>query len=325
MRHGADARQGIHPHRDATAAWTLAREREFEEIVAIIEEEERKRGGRETEETPQAEAFGDEELRAAVASGDIEWLRAKHAEGTLVNPIRWDGGGLLTVAVRNNRPDMLRLLLDFGFDPDERVSSGEGDWIAYSQGFPLWYCAALGRREMAVTLLERGASPNVHVDSSGSAVYSAYSHKQWEMVDLLRRHGGVVSADIAAIYRQTDLARQMVEDEARWVLPEGIVPPGKLAEEMLRFGAMGGDPEIVRMALERIDWPRDDPRWFRHLTEALSFWHHIPWLYAGNKEFDRGTYLPCFHLVLERRDPNVIGGFNRTALHEVAAMGDHVT
>jgi hypothetical protein len=165
----------------------------------------------------------------------------------------------------------------------------------------------------------------VHVDSSGSAVYSAYSHKQWEMVDLLRRHGGVVSADIAAIYRQTDLARQMVEDEARWVLPEGIVPPGKLAEEMLRFGAMGGDPEIVRMALERIDWPRDDPRWFRHLTEALSFWHHIPWLYAGNKEFDRGTYLPCFHLVLERRDPNVIGGFNRTALHEVAAMGDHVT
>jgi ankyrin repeat protein len=325
MQHGADARQGIHPHRDATSAWTLAKERGYEEIVAIIEDEERKRPVEETKDAQDAEVFGDEAARAAVASGDIEWLRAKHAAGTLVNPVRWNGGGLLTVAVRHNRPDVLRLLLDFGFDPDERVSSGEGDWVAYSQGYPLWYCAALGRRAMAETLLERGASPNMHVDSSGSAVYSAYSHKQWEMVELLRRHGGVVSADIAAIYRQSDLARQMLEDEARGVLPEGIAPPGKLAEELLRFGAMGGDPGIVRMALERIDLPRDDPRWFRHLTEPLSFWHHIPWLYAGNKEFDRGTYLPCFRLILERCDPNVIGGFNRTALHEVAAMGDHVT
>ena len=110
----------------------------------------------------------------------------------------------------------------------------------------------------------------MHVDSSGSAVYSAYSHKQWEMVELLRRHGGVVSADTAAIYRQTDLARQMLADDARGVLPDGIVSPGKpLAEELLRFGASGGDPEIVRMALERIDWPRDDPRWFRPLRSRF--------------------------------------------------------
>jgi hypothetical protein len=81
----------------------------------------------------------------------------------------------------------------------------------------------------------------------------------------------------------------------------------------------------VRMALERIDWPRDDERWFRSLAEPLSFWHHIPWLYAGNHDLDRGTYLPCFRLILERCDPNVMGGFGRTVLHEVAAMGDHVT
>src|SRR6185436_18041481 len=193
--------------------------------------------------------------------------------------------------------------------------SGEGDWVAYSQGYPLWYAAALGRREMAEILLARGADPNVHVDSSGSAVYSAYSHKQWEMVELLRRHGGVVSADTAAIYRQTDLARLMLAEDGR----------GELAEELLHFGAMGGDPEIVRMALERIDWQRDDPRWFRCLTEPLSFWHHIPWLYAGNREFERSTYLPCFRLILEHCGPNLIGGFTRTALHEVAAMGEHVT
>jgi len=313
MRHGANARHGIHPHRDATAAWTIAKERGYEEIVAIIEEEEHWRGR--ATSAPKAEA-----------TGDVAWLRARHAEGSLVNPVRWDGGGLLTVAVRHNRPEMLPLLLDFGFDPDERVSSGEGDWVAYSQGYPLWYCAALGRREMAEMLLQRGANPNIHVDSSGSAVYSAYSHKQWDMVELLRRHGGVVSADTAAIYRQTDLARHMLADEARGELPEGIVSPGKpVAEELLRFGASGGAAEIVRMALERIDWPRDDPRWFRILTEPLYFWHHIPWLYAGNRELDRGTYLPCFRLILERCDPNMIGSFGRTVLHEVAAMREHVT
>jgi hypothetical protein len=146
------------------------------------------------------------------------------------------------------------------------------------------------------------------------------------MVELLRRHGGVVSADIAAIYRQTDLARQMLADEARGALPDGIVAPGKpVAEELLNFGAGGGDPEIVRMALERIDWPRDDPRWFRILAQPLNFWHHIPWLYAGNHELDRTTYLPCFRLILERCGPNLIGGFGRTVLHEIAAMADHVT
>lgn len=70
--------------------------------------------------------------RAAVALGEADWLRARHAEETLANPITWEAGGLLTV--RHNRPDMLALLLDFGFDPDERVASGEGEGVAYSQG-----------------------------------------------------------------------------------------------------------------------------------------------------------------------------------------------
>jgi ankyrin repeat protein len=311
MQQGANARAGIHPHRDATTAWTLARERGYPEIVAVIEEEEQRRAGPASDDEPEADE--NDPPRQAVAAGDLEWVRARHAEGVLTNPIRWRDGGLLTVAVRHNRPEILALLLDFGFDPDERISEGQGDWVAYSQGFPLWQCAALGRREMAEVLLSHGADPNVHVDSSGSAVYSAYSHKQPEMVDLLRRHGGIVTADIAAIYRQTGVAREILAAD-----------PEK-AEELLRFAAMGADPEIVRIALEHIDWSRSDPRWFRHAVETLSFWHHIPWLYAGNHDLDRSTYFQCFRLILDRCDPNVTGGFGRTLLHEVASMGDHVT
>ena len=79
------------------------------------------------------------------------------------------------------------------------------------------------------------------------------------------------------------------------------------------------------MALERIDWPRDDRRWFRMLGRGLDFWHHMPWLYGTNPDLDRGSYITGFRLLVERCDPNVIGGFGRTALHEVAAAGDHVT
>src|SRR5262249_23118003 len=160
--------------------------------------------------------------------------------GRLENHVRWDDGGLLTVAVRNDRREALAFLLACGFDPDERVSLGEGDWISYSQGYPLWHAAALGRSEMAKLLLDGGANPNVHVDSSGSAVYSAYSHRQWELAELLRERGGVVSADIAAIYRHTGIARQMLLDDERGVLPPGSRSSDKpLAEELLRFAGDG--------------------------------------------------------------------------------------
>ena len=217
------------------------------------------------------------------------------------------------------------LLLDFGFDPDERVSSGEGDWVAYSQGYPLWHCAALGRREMAEMLLQRGANPNVHVDSSGSSVYSAYSHKQWDMVELLRRHGGVVSADTAAIYRQTDLARQMLADEARGA-PDGSFTGKPVAEELLRLrgerrrsGDRAHGSGTYRLAARRLAVVPDAdgaahpsgttfPGCMREIASSIA-----------------RTYLSCFRLILERCDPNLIGGFGRTVLHEVAAMGEHVT
>jgi ankyrin repeat protein len=327
MQSGADARAGIHPHRDATSALTLAHERGYDEIVAIIEEEEERRQVSRKEPDQAAQPVSDAySVHQAVASGDIQSLSTYQAHGKLVNHVRWESGGLLTVAVRNNRMEVLRFLLDHGFDPDERVASGEGDWTAYSQGYPLWYCAALSRRQMAELLLDRGANPNVHVDSSGSSVYSAYSHQQWDMAELLRSRGGIVTPDIAAIYRQTGLARQMLLDDERGVLPPAVKSANKsLAEELLRFGADGGATEIVRMALDRMDWARDDPRWFGMLSSPLSFWHHIPWLYAGNKAFEREGYLACFRLILESCNVNVLGGLGRAILHEIAAMGDWIT
>ena len=305
MRRGADARAGIWPHREATSALTLARERGFADLAAIIEEEESRR---KAQPRPRFAEHRQSEAEAAVERGDDAWLRAKHAEGAL-QP------GLLTAAVKHNRPEMLALLLDLGFDPNERERIENIEEIVWSGGRPLWTAAAAGKHAMAETLLQHGADPNLHVYAAGSSVHSAYSRRDREMVELLQRYGGKVTPDTVALYRETELARKMIAGASARDL-----------EDFLRFGAMGGDPEIVRMALERIDWTRGDQRWFWTLSEPLFLWNHVPWLRAAHPELDRGTYHECFRRILERCDPNLRQARNgQTMLHEAATCRDHVT
>ena len=417
MAHGANARVGIYPHRDATTALTLATERGDDEIVAIIRDAEGRRqeaaGG---VDTPADEVFtaiqqGNDEraialvtdepslvrarhpasevtplhvaahtlnirlvtwlldhgaevgtetrgltpldaaalstgmwghradgitrfpalaavllergapltARAAVALGKKDWLRARHAEGTLTNPIE-PAGGLLRIAVSHDRPEMLALLLELGFDPDERTRyrDVDGDEVVFTWGMPLWHCAQSGKHAMAATLLEHGADPNADVYASGTPVHTAYGRADQKMIALLEQYGGAASPEVAALYRRTDLATRLLADAA---------DKRATAEAMLGSAACGGDPEIVRLALEYVDWPRDDPRWFGVLEQPLRIWNHgsSPW---ARSDWDRATYQTCFRLLLERCDPNIRGRlprFGLTILHSVAGVRDHVT
>lgn len=330
MTHGADARTGIHPYRDITTALTLAQERGWSDIVAIIEEAGSKP---EADVTPTAMSeakptvsAAETAARDAVIRGDAAWLRARHAEGGLVYPLRWTTGGLLTLAVDHDRLDILTLLLDLGFDPNERVRIEDVEEVIYSQAMPLWHAVARGHQAMAELLLARGANPNLHTMAAGSPVYGAYSHQQWAMVDLLTRHGGLVTPDIVGHYRETDAARALIAQEDAGTLPDGMVPPGKtLAEELLWSAASGGDPEIVRLAVARLDWASDDSRWYYPMSKTLWFWNHIPWLRAGRKEFDRGTYVQCLRVILERASANLRGAHGRTMLHDVAGSDPWLT
>ena len=187
---------------------------------------------------------------AAVALGNGDWLRARHAEGALANPNE-DSGGLLSIAVHHDRREILALLLEFGLDPDERHRCSEGDDVAFSSGEPLWYCADSGRHAMARTLLEHGADPNANVEASGTPVFIAYGQGDQAMIALLERYGGVADPYVAGYFRHTDLAIRLLADAA---------DRRSTAERLLEAAACGGDPEIVRHALEHVDWPRDDPR-----------------------------------------------------------------
>ena len=118
------------------------------------------------------------------STGDVSWLEARHAEGALASQPR-----LVSHAVSSGRPEILRLLLELGLDPDE---SGRGSRASSRPdlGEPLREGARAGRFAMAEILLEHGANPNTNVYAASSAPSLAYSRQDDAMIGLLERHGG---------------------------------------------------------------------------------------------------------------------------------------
>ena len=288
MRRGADARRGIYPHRDATAALTIADDRGYDEIVAIILEEEAKRRPTREAETQSVE----------------------------------EPAGELTAAVIADRRDVLAELLAKGLDPNEPTRLTEVDGAVLSSGHPLHYCATHGKLEMARMLLEAGADPNVQVYAGGSSVFRAYMSGNTEMIALLERYGGVVDAITVGILGLEDKARQLLDaDDAGTLDPKAfghpIPPDGRIVHELLWGAAGAGQPAIVRMCLARIDQPRDASYWYNMLREPL---------YIGmrSNRAKRRAMLECFRLLLERADPSAhgdpsrgwVGG--RTLLHDLS-------
>ena len=413
---GADTRGGIWPNRDATSPRTIAEERGYDEIVALMAAHEKKRGAR------SGGALGDgmRRLRDAMMTGGEEaviavfesepglagmcppdgvtmlhraaeygslrvakWLLDHGADvnkksqpdfwrregqtpleyavwgaegsnrsasdaiaallierGANLTPLaaaalgRWDylascppeslqGKGLLQAAVRGDRPDVLRRLLEMGLDPNERMQIGQLEDQTFSSGGPLLEAVNTGRIDIARLLLAHGADPNASVFTSGSATAAAYAGgsprghaPDQAMIDLMVEHGGWIDAASVGYLRNVELARRMLQGELDPHLESGTFSGGTVEAQILWSGASGRSTEIVRMALERIDWPRDDPRWFWML------WRPLP----GHQDLDEAEQADSratFRLILERCDPNLrTAGSGQTMLHEVIAR-DH--
>jgi len=236
--------------------------------------------------------------RWAVMAGDSEWLRARHTEGTLGNPL-YAEAGLVSLAVRYDRPEILSLLLDLGFDPDERrrldLDPAEDSW-----GQPLRDCAEYGKFHMAEMLLARGADPNAHIYASGTPLFVAYGEKNTALIELMERHGGYLDAEMVGWLGLVDKARQLLSDEAAGRLRKEAVPEwaeDRPIAELLLIGGVN-HPEILQLALPHIERPRDDPWWEKKLDESCG----------------RGD-LTCLRLLLERCD---VGKCAPTILHGIA-------
>jgi len=258
--------------------------------------------------------------RSAVILGDEEFLREQTG---LIAPQDSDGW-LLSLAVDYDRPQILRMLLDLGLDPDARVRVDGEDTVTFTWGMPLYQCARCGKHAMAEMLLERGADPNGQVYASGTPLSEAYGQRDETMIALLERFGGKSNASMAGLYRRPDLARKLLDEFGDTPLPDDGFSSGPVAEQLGGGAARGGDPEILRLAMERVNIPDGDPRWNGLLQGPIGFWNHWigPWCHP---EWDRTTYLTCFKMILQRSGPpNLPLNCGATILHQIVVMGDHV-
>jgi ankyrin repeat protein len=227
-----------------------------------------------------------------------------------------EGKGVLEAAVKGNHSEVLRRLLDLGLDPDERTQVGHIAEQNWSAGGPLFQAVVLNRIEMARILLERGADPNVHVWASGSPTYRAYDGRHPEMIALLEQYGGWIDPGSAGYARQTEIARKMLAGEIDPHFEPDETYGRTVAEQLLWGGASALCAEIVGMALEQVDWTRDDPRWFWKL------WRPLP----GHEDYNvqqQAECCECFKLILARCGPHHRAtDYGQTMLHETVSR-DH--
>jgi ankyrin repeat protein len=400
MEAGADARKGIYPHRDATSALGIALDREYHEIAAIIEEEERLR--REELSCPNATVSPvQEQINRAISRGDnasvvrlleadktliqacdqqggtplhiaaeeaneemLEWLLRRHApvnkqdvhgltaldraakaadprnnnakrfsaiaklllgygtELTMRGAVAMGdtervrelaaadpaslrnidrNGGLLTIAAKHGRLEIIRLLLDLGADVDERVLLEELEVPTVSWGMPLWYAALAGDREITQVLLERGADPNANVYASGWPLRNAWSHEDDSVKRLLLAHGAKLHPYMIAEQHDVEGAKRLLAEDAS----------EELARELVVSAADHGCLAIVTLALGRLPWPATDHRWHWVLIQPIRG-------ASGDSAANDGHFACLAALLKHGIEPNV-ARYGQTAVHFAAA------
>ena len=256
MRAGADARQGIYPHRDATTSFTLARDRDYRDIVAVIEEEEQHR--REAMSCPNATVSPvQEQINRAIREGDTaEAIRLLEADESLIRACDRDGGTALHAAAGAGREEMAAWLLDRranprkqdlkGLTPLDRAALSAYPGNDAAQRFP-----AVARR-----LLYYGADVTIR---GAVALGDGERVRQLVLADpgVLRRdihwgRGGLLS--LAVNHGQIDMARLLLDlgadvDE-RTVLDE-LEEPTPSWGMPLWFAALAGQRDIAELLLDR--------------------------------------------------------------------------
>ena len=246
MEHGANARNGIYPHADATSPLTIAVERGYDEIAAIIREGEQSRGQAKGIAGQDQQAL--RELMQAIRSGDISAALARiDADPSLLDlPIR-ESWTILDVAasaaVRGHGEEkeferFAAALVERGAAMTPRAAAALGDaaWIRARHaegGLPapdggtgglLRIAVTHNRAEMLSLLLDLGLDPDERVRLEGDEVEYTWGFPLWEcaatskhgMAEILLKRGADPNAMVYAsgtpvmqAYGQRD--RKMIE------------------------------------------------------------------------------------------------------------------
>jgi ankyrin repeat protein len=254
MEAGSDARKGIWPHRDATSALGLAREREFDEIAAIIEEEEGRR--REQTSCPNATISPvQDQIGAAISRGDAAVaIRLLETDPSLINACDRDGATPLHIAAEENNAELVAWLLELRANPRKQDARGltpldRAALAAHPRNENAKRFPAIAR-----LLLERGAevtiraavalgdAPRVRdlvnadpallrqIGPGGGLLTLAVNHGQVEIIGTL--------LDLGANVDERILLEELEDPTPSWGMP-------------LWHAALAGHVEISRLLLDR--------------------------------------------------------------------------
>jgi ankyrin repeat protein len=254
MEAGADARKGIWPHRDATSAWTLARERHYDDIVSVIEEEERHR--REEMSCSNATVSpAQDQISSAIAQGDdTTAMQLLDQDRTLIHACDRDGMTPLHVAARRNRLELVTWLLErranvhkkdpseltpldhaaLGADPrNKRVERfSQVATLLLEHGAPLTVRAAVALGDLPGVRQFITAEPELlrQITGSGGLLTLAVNHHQLKSAELL--------LDLGADVDERVLLEALEEPTESWGMP-------------LWCAALAGDLAMTRLLLDR--------------------------------------------------------------------------
>ena len=254
MEAGADARKGIYPHRDATTAFAIAQERQYDEIVAVIEEEERQR--REEMSCSNATVSpAQDQISSAIAQGDdTTAMQLLDQDRTLIRACDRDGATPLHVAARRNRIELVRWLLERRADvrkkdprdltPLDHAALGASPQNKCAERFP----------QVAAILLQHGAALTVR---AAVALGDLPRLRQFitDEPELLRKiwgNGGLLT--LAVNHHQLAAAELLLDlgaDVDERILLEELEEPTESWGMPLWHAAWAGDLAMTKMLLDR--------------------------------------------------------------------------
>ena len=254
MEAGADARKGIWPNRDATSALTLARDREYSDIVAIIEEEEQLR--REEMSCPNATVSPvQDQISAAILAGDTATaMRLLEEDRSLIQACDRSGASPLHIAAQVADVGLAKWLLERRANAHkrdmtdstalDRAARSAGPRNDYAQRFPalaqllldhgaeftIPAAVALGDAERVRVIIAADPAALRRTLRNGGLLSLAVNHHQLEMVELL--------LDLGADVDERVMLEELEEPTLSWGAP-------------LWYAALGNQLEIARVLLDR--------------------------------------------------------------------------
>ncbi len=145
------------------------------------------------------------DLAIASALGDLDHVkRLLDDVPEQIGSVRKSGKRALSSAVEFGHPQIVRLLLERGANPNWAEGS------TAPRGVSLHAAARAGDRPVVELLLDHGADPNGYIDSSGSATYVAQTP---ELRALMFAHGGTLDAfDLVWMGEDDELLRRVSAD-----------------------------------------------------------------------------------------------------------------